>query len=205
MRSTLLFLLQLLLLTSIIKQLPAVADTIRDTAGDELRSDVEYYILPVISGEGGVLTLSNLGNATKCPLVVVQEQVETSTGFPVTFSLADTNEVIIQESMDLNIKFSAVTTCTQSTVWQLKSDDESSSDQRFVTTGGVEGNPGRETLANWFRIETYDDNYKLNFCPSVCDSCRPQCQDIGILVDNNGYRRLAGLDDEAFKVKFQKV
>ncbi|KAJ4950190.1 hypothetical protein NE237_027022 [Protea cynaroides] len=200
---TLLLLLQLLLLTFTIKQLPAVAQTVRDTSGDELRSDVEYYILPVITGNGGGLILSDLGNGT-CPLDVVQEQLESSTGFPVTFNPADSNDGIIQVSMDLNIKFSAVTICVQSTVWQLKDRDESTG-LRFVTTGGVEGNPGRETLGNWFKIEIYDEDYKLFYCPTVCDNCRPQCQDIGIFVDNNGYRRLAALDDEPFKVMFKKV
>ncbi|XP_042481956.1 kunitz trypsin inhibitor 5-like, partial [Macadamia integrifolia] len=201
---TLLFLFQLLLITSTIKQLPVVAQIVRDTTGEELRSAVEYYSLPVISGKGGGgLTLSNLGNATSCPLDVVQEQLEASTGIPVTFKPVNTSEVIIEASMDLNIKFSAVTTCVQSTVWKLKDSDESSG-HRFVTTGGVEGNPGRETLANWFSIKIHDDDYKLFFCPGVCDTCRPQCQDIAIFVDNNGFRRLAALSDEQFKVKFKK-
>ncbi|KAL6319758.1 hypothetical protein AAG906_036816 [Vitis piasezkii] len=55
---------------------------------------------------------------------------------------------------------------------------DESSGQRFVTTGGVEGNP-------------------------VCDFCKPVCGDIGIYIQNE-YRRLA-LSDVPFKVKFKKA
>lgn len=67
--------------------------------------------------------------------------------------------------------------------------------------GGVEGNPGRETLDNWFKIEKTDDGYKFVFCPTVCNFCKVICRDVGIFLDGNGMRRLA-LSDVPFSVIF---
>ncbi|TXG47968.1 hypothetical protein EZV62_027262 [Acer yangbiense] len=141
-------------------------DPVLDIAGEKLHTGTDYYILPVVRGRGGGLTLASTGNET-CPLDVVQERQE-------------------------------------STVWKLDSHDDSLG-QWFVTTGGVEGNPGRETISNWFKIEKFDDDYKLVFCPSVCDTCRVLCRDIGIYIDQaTGIRRLA-LSDTPFKVMFKKA
>ncbi|KAJ6738378.1 KUNITZ TRYPSIN INHIBITOR 2 [Salix koriyanagi] len=68
---------------------------------------------------------------------------------------------------------------------------------------GGGGNPGPETLDNWFKIERYGNGYKLVFCPTVCDDCEVLCRDIGIYVDSEGFRRLA-LSDVPFKVMFKK-
>ncbi|KAK0579701.1 hypothetical protein LWI29_030028 [Acer saccharum] len=149
-----------------------------DIDGKKLLAGTDYYILPVLRGRGGGLTLASAGDET-CPLDVVQEQ-------------------------HVNIKFSASTDCVQSTVWKLDSHDDSLR-QWFVTTGGVEGNPGRRTTSNWFKIEKFDDDYKLVFCPSVCDVCKVLCRDIGIYIDQaTGIRRLA-LSDTPFKVMFKKA
>ncbi|KAK0586142.1 hypothetical protein LWI29_001699 [Acer saccharum] len=77
-------------------------------------------------------------------------------------------------------------------------------DQWFVTTEGVEVNPGRETVSNWFKIEKFDGDYKLLFCPTVFDICRVVCRDIRIYIDQAGTRRLA-LSDTPFKVMFKEA
>ncbi|KAA8522731.1 hypothetical protein F0562_009107 [Nyssa sinensis] len=153
-----------------------------DVAGKTVQTGVDYYILPVVRGRGGGLTLASNRNGSNCPLDVVQEQQEVNNGLPVTFSPVS-NEGVVRETTDLNIKFSAATICAQSTVWQL-GDFDNSVGRSFVTTGGVEGNPGRETLSNWFNIQKYDDDYKLVFCPTVCNICRPRCGDLGIFIEN---------------------
>ncbi|KAJ8750133.1 hypothetical protein K2173_014048 [Erythroxylum novogranatense] len=172
-----------------------------DITKQKLRAATEYYILPVFRGRGGGVTLASTRNKT-CPLDVVQEGIEISKGLPVTFSPVNYKKGVIRVSTDLNIKFSAATICVQSTLWKLDSFDESSG-QWFVTTGGVEGNPGRETTSNWFKIEKYDDDYKLVFCPSVCDYCKVLCRDVGI-YNKDGKRHLA-LSDMPFKVMFKKA
>ncbi|OMP05594.1 Proteinase inhibitor I3, Kunitz legume [Corchorus olitorius] len=180
----------------------AAPDPVLDITGKILRTGTDYYILPVIRGRGGGLTLASTGNDT-CPLDVVQEQLEVSNGLPVTFSPVNVKKGVVRVSTDQNIKFSAASICVQSTVWKLESFDEATQ-QWFVTTGGVEGNPGRETVDNWFKIEKYEKDYKLVFCPTVCDFCKVICRDVGVFIDHRGVRRLA-LSDVPFRVMFNKA
>ncbi|CAI9773865.1 unnamed protein product [Fraxinus pennsylvanica] len=176
-------------------------EPVLDITGKALRTGIDYYILPVIRGRGGGLTLASINET--CPLDVVQEQMEVKDGLPLTFTPVDPNKGVISVSTDLNIKFSAASICVQSTVWKL---DESAG-KYFVTTGGVDGNPGRETISNWFKIEKYERDYKIVFCPTVCDYCRVRCGDVGIIIQD-GYRRLALIttdDDVPFRVMFKKA
>ncbi|KAK6921317.1 Proteinase inhibitor I3, Kunitz legume [Dillenia turbinata] len=184
-----------------VQLLPGNADPVLDTNENIIQAGTDYYILPVLRGKGGGVTLAGVRNET-CPLYVVQEQLEASIGLPLTFTPVNPREGVVHDSTDLNIKFSAATICVQSTVWKLEDYDEATG-QRFVGSGGVEGNPGRETISNWFKIEKYDDDYKLVFCPSVCDECRVICGDVGIYIEDE-IRRLA-LSDEPFKVMFKKA
>ncbi|KAL5746927.1 hypothetical protein ACOSP7_023916 [Xanthoceras sorbifolium] len=181
----------------------ASPDPVLDITGKKLRAGTDYYILPVFRGRGGGLTLASTGNET-CPLDVVQEQHEVENGLPLTFFPVNVKKGVVRLSTDQNIKFSAATICVQSTVWKLDNYDESLG-QWFVTSGGVEGNPGPGTTSNWFKIERFGDDYKLVFCPSVCDFCKVICRDIGIYIDRAaGTRRLA-LSDTPFKVMFKKA
>ncbi|KAL6183377.1 hypothetical protein ACLB2K_044788 [Fragaria x ananassa] len=179
-----------------------------DIKGHNLQTGVEYWILPVIRGRGGGLTLATTGNRNRsiCPLDVVQEQQEVSNGLPLTFSPVNLKIGVVRLSTDLNIKFStsaAVTICLNtSKVWKLDNLDESTG-QRFVTTGGVEGNPGPKTISNWFKIEKYDKDYKLVFCPTVCNFCKVICGDVGIYLEG-GVRRLV-LSKVPLKVMFKRV
>ncbi|KAJ4713686.1 Kunitz trypsin inhibitor [Melia azedarach] len=178
----------------------AAPDQVLDISGKKIRAGTNYFILPVVRGRGGGLTLASTGNKT-CPLDVVQAQLEIDNGLPLTFHPVNPKKGVVRVSTDLNIQFDAASTCVQSTLWKLDNFDEELK-QWFVTTGGVLGNPGRETTSNWFKIEKYDDDYKLVFCPTVCDFCKVLCKDIGIFIDG-GVRRLA-LSDEPFKVMFKK-
>ncbi|PWA74250.1 proteinase inhibitor I3 [Artemisia annua] len=72
--------------------------------------------------------------------------------------------------------------CNESNIWRLKY--EEAMQQYFVKVGGVQGNPGRETLDNWFKVEKTEDGYKF--------------------VDDHGNRRLA-LSDVPFSVHFYRV
>ncbi|KAK3406148.1 hypothetical protein EUGRSUZ_K02323 [Eucalyptus grandis] len=92
--------------------------------------------------------------------------------------------------------------CMHSTVWRLGAYNEEVK-QYFVESGGVLGSPGRETISNWFKIEKVDEDYKLVFCPTVCDTCKVICRDVGVYVDG-ATRRLA-LSDEPFRVMFKKA
>ncbi|ESR54699.1 hypothetical protein CICLE_v10022284mg [Citrus x clementina] len=206
MRSTLVLTSLILLFAFIATPLPvrgnASPDPVLDVAGKKLRAGSKYYILPVTKGQGGGLTLAGRSNNKTCPLDVVQEQHSFRNGLPVTFSPVNPKKGVVRESTDFNIKFDAATSCAQSTVWKLDNFDAALG-QWLVTTGGVEGNPGPRTMRNWFKIEKFYGDYKLVFCPSVCNFCRGLCRDVGIFI-NGGVRRLA-LSDVPLKVVFKKV
>ncbi|XP_030521601.1 kunitz trypsin inhibitor 5-like [Rhodamnia argentea] len=170
-----------------------------DIDGHKLQTGVSYYILPVVRGRGGGLTLGASRSGT-CPLAVVQEQHEVSNGLPVRFSPADAGAIRLLT--DLNIWFEAATICVQSTAWRL-APYNGISKQYFVMSGGVLGNPGRETVSNWFKIEKMDKDYKLVFCPAVCDTCKVICRDVGVYLE--GVTRRLALSDEPFRVQFKKA
>ncbi|XP_068645723.1 kunitz trypsin inhibitor 5 [Aristolochia californica] len=184
----------------------SVADNgkaVLDISGKKLLSGAEYYILPVIRGRGGGLTLASR-NGT-CPFNVVQERSELANGLPVKFFPVTAEEKFVQLGTDANVVFSAATTCVQSTVWRLLGPDRVTQ-QRYVATGGVTGNPGLGTLSNWFKIEKSGENksdYKLVFCPNVCNYCKVICGDIGVFVEKG--RRWLGFTDTPFPVMFKKV
>ncbi|KAK9131174.1 hypothetical protein Sjap_011661 [Stephania japonica] len=195
---SLLLLLLPLLITFTNAQPP---EAVLDVDGQPVRSGVKYFIsnaFPARSPPASTLGLApNRNNA--CPFDVVLKQIN---GLPLTFSPVN-KDAIVRVGIDLNIKFSAATTCVQSTVWQLGGNDASLM-KSIVTTGGVEGNPGRETLSNWFSIDKFEDRYKLVFCPGVCNICRPACGEVSAFLDG-GVRRLAVGREQPLKVYFRKA
>ncbi|CAL1388548.1 unnamed protein product [Linum trigynum] len=179
-----------------------------DVDGKVVRSGSNYYILPAVSGEGGGLALaSQTSDPEDCPLTVVQDEDEISQGLPLTFGPVNTKTgYTVRTFTDLNVRFVADTQCDEGTVWKV-SDYDDDLEQWFVGTGGVEGNPGPRTVQNWFKIWKYGSNYKLVYCPAVCKSCKVDCKDVGIYVDENGGRRLALVekDGDPFVIKFVKA
>lgn len=195
------FLLAILSTSSIfLVQTQNVSEPVLDTSGKPIEIGSNYFVLPVSGqrNEGG-LDVSSIRNTTN-PLVVSQN-AQSSTGGSLRFSPVNRSENIVQLSTDLNVKFMSIIISDSSTVWTINTD---LIPQRYlVVVGGVEGNPGRETLGNWFKIDKYEDAYKLVYCPGVCETCRPFCGDIGILVEPNNKRVLFVGSDEPLKVKFQ--
>ncbi|KAL3642251.1 hypothetical protein CASFOL_013066 [Castilleja foliolosa] len=197
--------LLVLCLITLCSATPENPSPVHDIAGKNVLAGVDYYILPVIRSRGGGLTLAATGNKT-CPLNVVQEQHEVENGFPVTFRPVDPKKGVVRVSTDHNIKFSAASICVQSTVWIL--DQDESSGRYMISTGGVEGSPGPQTISNWFKIEEYEGDYKLLFCPTVCNFCKVICRDIGVYVQDGkrvlGFS-LTGENEAPFRVMFKKA
>ncbi|CAN7021315.1 hypothetical protein IGI04_022472 [Brassica rapa subsp. trilocularis] len=186
--------ISLLLAVFISHTTEAALEPVTDIDGGRLTSGTKSYILPVLRGRGGGLTMSKPENKT-CPKSVIQDPYEVSKGLPVEFSPSD-NSRIIRVSTDLNFKFCAAS------VWNLDNYDEMTN-QWFVTACGVAGNPGQATVDNWFKIEKYQDDYKIVFCPAVCNFCKVMCRDVGVFVQD-GMRRLV-LSDVPLKVMFKKA
>jgi len=187
----------------------ASPEQVIDTSGKKLRAGLSYYIVPAVPFtrcprygrcmKSGGLSLASIGES--CPLDVVA--VPGSRGLPLSFSPIDPKKGVVRVSTDLNIMFSTDhTSCGEySAVWKLDHFDVAKG-QWFVTTGGSVGNPGWGTIRNWFKIEKFDAAYKIVYCPTLFPSSKHLCKDVGVFVDENGYRRLA-LSDVPFKVKFQ--
>ncbi|KAF5726104.1 hypothetical protein HS088_TW23G00845 [Tripterygium wilfordii] len=182
-----------LVIAFVIKPLPAAADDpepVLDKDSEQVKAGLDYYILPKDPKLGGGFTLASIEN-TSCPLDVIQERDDALSGYPVRFSTVNSDNGVVYISADLNIKFSRVkTACVSSPVWKVDRYNASEGPY-FVSVGGVEKNPGPDTVANWFKIEKFNDDYKLVFCPNVCNSsCNIPCRSFG-MYKNNGIRRLA--------------
>lgn len=207
MKATVLLFSSLLILVTNLLVASAASIKVLDIDGQELRTGTNYFILPAFRGNGGGLKLYS-GRTSRCPLDVVQEPNEVSRGIPVTFTPTNPREPTIRASSDLNIKFSGASICGQSTVWRLDGGRGAGSGQLFVSTGGVLGNPGGATISNWFRIEKLpgrNNSYKLVYCPMVCNTCKPVCGDLGVVIEKSGTRRLALNTGRPFQVFFKKA
>lgn len=185
--------------------LGAAPNPVVDALGRYLRNNIGYYIVPVpsedptVPSRGGGLNLADTRNQT-CPLDVVQEIDENDKGLQFSFIPVNSKKGVVRESTDMNIKYNGDTTCNQSMVWKLNQFDDPNGPY-FVTTGGVLGNPGLQTIGNWFKIEAFIDDYKLMYCPTVCKSCKVICKDVGIVVVNG--RRYLGLTDQPRRIMFK--
>ncbi|XP_038893656.1 miraculin-like [Benincasa hispida] len=181
----------------------ASPEAILDTNGKKLRGGDHYYILPFFSRNTGGLALGNIQReySNECPLNVVPEPYEYFNGLPTTFSPVNPKKGVIRVSTDLNIQFERNTMCAKSTVWKISKFEQ----QYLVTIGGTKGDPGPETMENWFKIEKYNNNniYKFVYCPTVCKYCKVMCKDVGIFVKNG--RMALALSDAPFPVMFKKV
>ncbi|PHT63516.1 hypothetical protein T459_32612 [Capsicum annuum] len=177
-----------------------LSEPVLDDSGKAVEKGSNYYIIPVggRSNEGG-LDVSSIRNTTN-PLVVSQN-AQSSSGGSLRFTPVNPKENTVRLSTDLNVKFMSIIITDSSTIWTIN--NELIPQRYVVTVGGVEGNPGRDTLGNWFKIDTYEDAYKFVYCPEVCETCRPFCGDIGILVEPNNKRVLFVGSDKPLKVKFQ--
>ncbi|KAK8470405.1 hypothetical protein PHAVU_004G138300, partial [Phaseolus vulgaris] len=128
----------------------------------------------------GGLSLSITGE--DCPLDVVV--VDGYQGQQLIFVPVNDKKGVIRVSTDFNIYFSTCISCPQSTF-------------------PLRNNPGSQTISNWFKIEKYEDAYKMVYCPSVCNYCNYPCSDIGIYQDQ--YGNPLALTSEPYKVQFQRV
>ncbi|KAK1273750.1 hypothetical protein QJS04_geneDACA007810 [Acorus gramineus] len=154
----------------------------------------EYYILPAITDVGGGVT-TYLRNGT-CPFEVALDVSDVSDGRALTISPADAKKDTVRLLTDAYFQFTGPTICITSDKWTLV--DETATGGRRIITAGGEGSP--------FKIDkmgSFDDVYKLVFCPTVCDTCRPICQDVGV-VSEEGKRWLV-LSDQAFPFVFKRA
>ncbi|KAH7550613.1 hypothetical protein ACOSP7_023954 [Xanthoceras sorbifolium] len=194
------------------KPLLGAPEPLLDIRGEKVLAGTPYYISAMDIGvsSGGIGVTS--GRNQICPLDVIHEP--RVFGLPLVFLPAN-GETYAYESTDLNIKFGDVpNTCNQSTsVWKVD-DYDPSRGQWFITTNGVEGNPGAHTLENWFKFENLgvEKVYKLVHCPSVCESCISLCSGVSVYYEDNvghlalgsGYYTISFIKVEEHLLKLKK-
>ncbi|MBA0576401.1 hypothetical protein Golob_024054 [Gossypium lobatum] len=141
--------------------------------------------------------LFEVANATNYPVLDIDgDWLRTGVEYYVVsaiFGAGDTNDTVVRLSTDVNIEFARIRTklCRTTTVWKIDNYDDSAG-KWWVTTDGVRGNPGPNTLTSWFKIENVGIlGYKFKYCPSVCESCTTLCSEIERDVDSDGQIRLA--------------
>lgn len=157
----------------------AEKEPVLDTDGEELRSDRLYLVQPArtIPGSGGLGLESIFSSNIPCPKIVAQSQLPHL--LPVFIHPVDSNNVTVHLSTDVNIGFPGIDAyCRSSNIWRVAPYDPFSG-HWWIVNGGEIGNPGPQTLFNWFKIEKAAAGYKFTFCPSVCESCVTLCNDIG--------------------------
>ncbi|KAG5617827.1 hypothetical protein H5410_017651 [Solanum commersonii] len=169
---------------SLLSEATFASNPVLDTTGKMIRVGSDYMVVPVRKDLGGDIGLAFIGTQV-CPLGIGPR--------------------VIRESVDLNVEFTETYTICQhhSNVWRLDHYNPQKEDH-MITNGGVKGNPGRDTISNWFKIVKYGVGYKFVFCPSVCNYCDVICKNVGVFVQNNGQALLA-LSNEPLEVRFKKV
>nr|GEW24059.1 Kunitz trypsin inhibitor 2-like [Tanacetum cinerariifolium] len=191
----------LIVLSTLSLSLSQTPPPVRDTDGNIVRSGTNYYILPVVNDKGGGVTLAPRKD-DPCPYDVAQENNRQRNGLPMNFVPALTfKEDMIRESIDLNIRFADAGKCIATPVWRFEYGEDGI---RYVSSHGMLGSPGRDTLQNWFKIEKFENDYKIVYCPSVVKNYRPYCSDIGSRIAKNGRSTLV-LNNAPLKVKFKKA
>ncbi|KAJ4955480.1 hypothetical protein NE237_012263 [Protea cynaroides] len=157
-----------------------------DTDGHELEAGITYYIVSAIKGGGGIsIGRRESSSSQSYTQTVKHSSYEMNMGNPIMFSPKSTQnpedqeEVIIQESMDINIMFSGM----NDAMWQVEQRRQHSSGSRYVTMRGQTGDPGKSTVRNWFKIARINKDspiYRIIYCPNVCESCHVVCGTVGI-------------------------
>nr|GMC48842.1 kunitz trypsin inhibitor 2-like [Ipomoea batatas]GMC87554.1 kunitz trypsin inhibitor 2-like [Ipomoea batatas] len=183
------FLLSLFLFSILLFQV--IEAQVLDTRGKIVRAGVKYYVVPLLQDQGGGLDLASTGSQS-CPQSVVQDDVYWW-GNTIQFYPVNSQKGVIREWTDLNIEFPDVYTgCPESKVWTITGDPSSYDITHYITDGGSKGNPGQQTLSNWFQIVKTANAYKFMFCPNV-----------GISIEG-GQRRLV-LSNTPLEINFKKA
>lgn len=89
-------------------------------------------------------------------------------------------------------------------MWRLTGSEDDTA-LYYVATDGVKGNPGKDTLSNWFKVDEYMGYYKLRFCPGVCNFCKPVCGDLSVVIRDGKRWLVLDKENQPFPFEFVKA
>nr|GLL23519.1 miraculin-like [Ipomoea trifida] len=99
---------------------PEYPEQVLDTRGKPVRADTSYYIVPIMAGTGGGLTLRSTTRKF-CPLGIFQEVKDDYPGIPISFYPVNPKKGVIRVSTDLNIDLPKNRVqCAKSNVWKIE-------------------------------------------------------------------------------------
>ncbi|KAJ0552819.1 putative proteinase inhibitor I3, Kunitz legume, kunitz inhibitor STI-like superfamily [Helianthus annuus] len=183
--------------------LSTASDVIYDSTGNKLLKGVPYYILPLLRGTGGGLTLSR-ASKDACPLDVTQEPFDLSNGVPFTINpiLFDQNNIRV--AYPISIEADVADPCRGSNILKVVTSEDV---VKTVTAGGQ-----FDTPESCFQLVENDmmpglRSYQIQYCPSKCGSNTGTgtdviCYNVGIISNSDG-KRFVGLTDVMFPVVFE--
>ncbi|CAH1430420.1 unnamed protein product [Lactuca virosa] len=214
----------LFIFITILSLLSAASSIIYDSTGNKLLRGIPYYILPLLRGSGGGLTLSQ-NTKDACPLNVTQESFEVNNGGPFTFNPIILDEEIIRGAYPVSIEADVVNPCHGSNIWKVttataakdddddlltnnkhkkkKDGDKEVISVQIVTTGGEFNKP-----ESCFQVVEDDvmpglQSYQIQHCPFKCGTTSTDltCYNVGVVRDADGKGYL-GRTDAIFPVVF---
>ncbi|XP_024991555.1 kunitz trypsin inhibitor 2-like [Cynara cardunculus var. scolymus] len=171
----------------------AAVDVIYDSAGNKLLKGVPYYILPLLRGTGGGLTLSGSINNT-CPLSVTQEPFELSYGVPFIITPILFDEEFIRESYPVSVNADIADPCQGSKIWKVTT---GAATAKTVTIGGVSNTPESCFQVVENKMMPGLQSYQIQHCPFKCglnSTTSRSCYNIGVVSDAVGKGFLAPTD-----------
>jgi len=169
-------------------------EEVLDLTGSPLESGQKYYIRSDVTDFAGRATLINTNGS--CPLYVGQETTDIGQGLSVIFTPIATADTVVKVNRDFKVKFSASSSCGQSTEWKL-GDRDNRSGRRLI----IAGSNGSlfKILKNQLGIEGIIGNYNIRFCPSNTVNCGT----VGNLRQNGNI--FFALDGTALRLGFEKA
>ncbi|CAJ2667006.1 unnamed protein product [Trifolium pratense] len=160
------------LLFAFLSNLPSnnAVQQVFDTNGNPVVSGKQYFIFPAADNpKKGGLTLNKVGDDSKCPVTVLQNNA--ITGLPVKFTIPESTTDNIVTGTDLDIEFTEKPDCAESSKWLLFVDGNNQ--QSYVGIGGPSNYPGVEIISGKFLVVKHgkDGSYKIGFCLDSTGDC----------------------------------
>ncbi|XP_071732956.1 kunitz trypsin inhibitor 5-like isoform X2 [Rutidosis leptorrhynchoides] len=195
-------------ITSHILVSTASSGVIYDSSGNKLSKGIPYYVLPLVTGTGGGLSISR-STKDACPLDVTQEPFELNYGVPIIITPIVIDETHVHASYPISIEADVSDPCHGSKIWKVSTTGTipvgSPASAQTVSTGGK-----WNTQESCFQVVEDDVmpglvSYQIQYCPFKCSSNSSTsltCYNVGIVPNESTGQKFLALTDAIFPVVF---